>query len=281
MSQLNERIGVCSWSLHPANAVELVDHVAACGIDRVQLALNPLIGQPETWSDVGERCAAAGIVLRSGMIGCADEDYSSLESIRQTGGLVPDATWQRNQQIFRDTLTAARRLNIDCISTHAGFIPQERHDPASFGRIVERLRWAAELFAAEGATLLLETGQETAEALSAFLDAVDRPNVGVNFDPANMVLYDKGDPVASLERLMPRVGQVHVKDAVRTTKPGAWGAETPTGEGDVDFPALLAVLEDADFAGDLVIEREGGDERVANVRDAKQRIEQWLAAKAR
>jgi L-ribulose-5-phosphate 3-epimerase len=101
---------------------------------------------------------------------------------------------------------------------HAGFLPHEETDPA-FGKLLGRIRAVADLFAAQGIELGLETGQETAETLRLFLQKLDRPNVGVNFDPANMILYDKGDPIQALQLLRPWLKQCHIKDANRTECP--------------------------------------------------------------
>ncbi len=128
-------------------------------------------------------------------------------------------------------------------------------------------------------TLLFETGQETADTLEQFIKALVKQgaaNVGVNFDPANMILYDMGDPIVSLRKLMPRVRQVHIKDAVRTTTPGTWGKEVPIGEGQVDWKAFMQVLAEADYRGNLVVEREAGQERAADVRKAIERLSKLM-----
>ena len=261
------QLAVCSWSLAPPDPRQLVEAVRSCGLSRVQLALNPIFQQPHAWTHVAETLRDAGITLVSGMFGCVGEDYSTLDTIRATGGLVPDRTWEGNRTIARSALDAATDLGIDTISSHAGFIPAHPSDP-TFEKLLARVQAVADLFAERGVTFLLETGQETAAALNAFLDAVDRPNVGINFDPANMVLYDKGDPIDSLRTLLPRVRQVHLKDARRTATPGTWGAEARLGEGDVDWPALFAVLHDGDWLGPLVVEREAGATRIEDVRHA-------------
>jgi L-ribulose-5-phosphate 3-epimerase len=92
----------------------------------------------------------------------------------------------------------------------------------------------------------------------------------VNFDPANMILYDKGNPIEALRLLGPWVCQVHIKDARRTKVPGTWGEEVVLGTGEVDWPAFFAALREAKFAGDCVIEREAGSQRVADIRTAKE-----------
>ena len=64
-----------------------------------------------------------------------------------------------------------------------------------------------------GITLAFETGQETAELLRTTLDELQSPNIKINFDPANMLLYDMGDPIRAVELLGPSIRSVHVKDA--------------------------------------------------------------------
>jgi len=125
----------------------------------------------------------------------------------------------------------------------------------------------------QGSSIALETGQETAAAMAAFLKRVGRRNVGVNFDPANMILYDQGDPVEAVKALGPWIRQCHVKDAVRTRTPGTWGEEVPVGTGQVNWKAFFAALDAARFTGNLAIEREAGTQRVADIRSAKQFVE--------
>ena len=122
-----------------------------------------------------------------------------------------------------------------------------------------------------------ETGQETAETLAAFLRQLNAPRVGVNFDPANMILYDKGDPIAALRTLGPWLKQCHIKDARRTRVPGTWGEEVAVGTGEVDWPAFVAQLTALGFTGDLCIEREAGEQRIEDIRAARLHLERLSA----
>ena len=122
----------------------------------------------------------------------------------------------------------------------------------------------------------LETGQETADTLFHLLESVERDNLGVNFDPANMILYAKGDPVAGLKALLPYLKQIHIKDATLTAEPGTWGSEVVVGTGEVDWPAFLEVLDAASYNSALVIEREAGEDRIADILAAKQHLESIL-----
>jgi sugar phosphate isomerase/epimerase len=96
--------------------------------------------------------------------------------------------------------------------------------------------------------------------LLGFIAEVDRNNLGINFDPANMVLYGSGEPVDALKVLQPLVLSVHCKDGKGPRRAGELGTETPLGQGDVDWQRFFAQLESAGYAAPLAIEREEQDE---------------------
>lgn len=271
-NNLAARLAVCSWSLQPSTPEDLLEKLSATGIRRVQLALDPLRDSPAVWGKTDRLFRDAGYQIVSGMMGCVGEDYSTLESIRITGGIAPDSTWEQNLHNAKATAVLAVKLGLKAVGMHAGFVPHDESDPA-FGKMVLRLRAVADAYAAQGVTLLLETGQETAPALLRFLQLLDRRNLGVNFDPANMILYDKGDPIEAVRALAAWVRQVHVKDANRTTVPGTWGEEVPVGEGQVRWGAFFEALRQGGFQGDLVIEREAGTNRAGDIRHAREVVE--------
>lgn len=271
------RLGVCSWSLEPASAEDLLDKLAGTGLDRLQIALDPLRENPGgKWAGFAELSARRGVTSVSGMMGMIGEDYTTLESIRRTGGVVPDATWPGNWANIQANADLAGKLGLKLVTFHAGFLPHEEGDPA-FAKLQSRIRQIADLFASRGMALGLETGQETADTMAAFLRALDRPNVGVNFDPANLILYAKDEPVAALRKLVSWVRQCHVKDAVRTKVPGTWGEEVPVGAGEVDWKGLLGVLAEGGFTGALCIEREAGRDRVGDIKKAREYVEKLSA----
>jgi sugar phosphate isomerase/epimerase len=158
------------------------------------------------------------------------------------------------------------------VTFHAGFLPHDESDP-DFVKMLARIRTIADLFASKGLDLAFETGQETADTLRAFLQRLARPNVGVNFDPANMILYDKGDPIHALKVLSPWLKQCHIKDANQTKVPGTWGEEVTVGTGQVDWMAFFRVLTGNQFKGWLSIEREAGNQRSADILAARNLVE--------
>jgi len=272
-NSLTDRIAVCSWSLQPASPQDLIAKLQAAGIRRVQLALDPLRESPGVWGKTAALFRQNGLTIVSGMFGCVGEDYSTLQTIRVTGGIAPDATWEHNWANIRATAALAQQLGLKLVTFHAGFLPHDETDPG-FAKMLRRLAETADAFQAAKIALGLETGQETAPALAQLLQKLNRPNVGVNFDPANMILYDKGDPIAALQTLGPWLRQVHIKDARRTKVPGTWGEEVVVGTGEVKWPAFFATLRKLNFTGDFVIEREAGNQRVADVRAASEVIGQ-------
>ncbi len=265
---LEKRLAVCSWSLQPSSPHDLVTKLRETGMRRVQLALDPLREKPAVWAGTAEILHTADISLVSGMFGCIGEDYSTLSSIRATGGIAPDITWEQNLKNIQATVRLAAELDLKLVTFHAGFLPDDESD-SNFSKILGRLSALAEIFAREKIGLALETGQESAHSLIALLEKLNHPNLGVNFDPANMILYGKGDPIESLRRLGPWIRQVHIKDAKHTQIPGTWGEEVIVGMGDVDWRNFFATLKMINFTGDLVIEREAGTHRVADIGTAK------------
>ncbi len=269
------RIGVCSWSLLAERPDELAERVRACGIGAVQLALDPL--RDGRWDErqtmrVLER---AGIGVLSGMMGMAGEDYSTLESIRWSGGVLPAEHWPSNLQAARDNALVASRLGIGLVTFHAGFLPHEPDDPLR-RTMLDRIRLVARAFGDRDIAVALETGQEDAATLESVLDELAGDGVGVNFDPANMLLYGSGDPIAALRRLGRFVRQAHIKDATPTRVPGTWGEEVAVGMGRVDWEQLFGVLDEVAPGVDVVIEREAGDRRVEDVRAALAMVKRFV-----
>lgn len=272
-----QSLAVCSWSLQPKSADDLVAKLKEAGIKRVQLYLNPLFeagdgrhseGARDAWAGAAQKLALAGIEIVSGMMTTKGENYSSHETIRATGGINPDWNWDDNVATAHQAAAVAAALGLKRVSFHAGFIPHDMENPR-FSLLVERSREIAGFFKEKGIDLLLETGQEDAASLTHYLNAVGMANLGVNFDPANMLLYGMGEPVAALEKLMPYTRQIHIKDAHASPGENIWGTEEVVGTGSVDWKKFFAVVKKSGYAGDLVIEREAGTSRVADIKKAK------------
>jgi len=273
IANLNERLAVCTWSLQPKGVDDVIAGMREIGLTRVQLALEPLLDGGDGWRNTFERLRDAGLSVASGMMACVGEDYTTIESIHRTGGVVPDVTWKDTWTNFRKIAPIASSHGIRLVTLHAGFIPDDE-DSFLFAKLVKRIAQITGLFAEYGIRTGLETGQERASTLLRFLQTLSEFDVGVNFDPANMLLYGSGDPIDALRSLLPFVKQVHVKDATRSPQPGVWGNEVPVGTGEVDWQQFFDVLNGGKFSGYLVIEREAGDNRAGDIRTAKEFLAQ-------
>jgi len=137
------------------------------------------------------------------------------------------------------------------------------------------MRHLADAAAEKQITLLMETGQESSQELREFLQELNHPFVGVNFDPANMILYNKDEPAEAVRVLAPWIRHIHIKDAIRTKQPGTWGMEVPWGEGQVGGDSFLKALQEIDYQGTLAIEREAGDDRFGDIRLGVERLSRF------
>ena len=271
-------IGVCSWSLQVESIPELAGFLDRLGVNVVQIAC----GDPHhaSWDEgdaMPAAALAAGFQMSGTMLGFPGEDYTTPRHIERTGGFGDPATRPERLDRFRWALARTRELGLADIMLHAGFLPEV----ADAGRtaFLDTLTEVARLAAAEGVTVAFETGQESVALLRRTLDDLQCPNLKVNFDPANMLLYDKDDPLEALDLLAPDIRSVHLKDALRPTAKGDWGAEVPLGRGATDTRAFVKKLVRLGYRGPLCIEREVGTqaERFADIEHGVRFLRECLA----
>ena len=227
------------------------------GIPTVQLhAPQKSTRTPEQAGKFLARLKEMGITITVVFGGFEGESYADIPTTAKTVGLVPRETRAARTRELKEMADFAKLLAVDTVGLHVGFIPHDASDPG-FGEIVDVVRSVCDHCKANGQRLHLETGQETAEGLLRFITDVDRDNLFVNFDPANMILYGSGEPIETLGKVGAHVRSVHCKDAKWAAKPGEeWGAEVPLGEGDVGMENFLRKLRELGYDGPLTIERE-------------------------
>ena len=197
-----------------------------------------------------------GITITVVFAGFEGESYADIPTSQRTIGLVPEKTRSARTREMREIADFARLLGVDAVALHLGFVPHEPGSPLYDG-VVSVTRDVCDYCKANRQRLHLETGQETAEVLLQVLADVDRDNLFVNFDPANMILYGSGNPIEALKKVGSYVRSVHCKDGKWAAKPGEeWGSEVPLGEGDVGMETYLRTLVEIDYQGPLTIERE-------------------------
>ena len=195
------------------------------------------------------------------------EKYSTL-------GLVPKQYRAKRLEDLRRGGEFAYKLGVKNIITHTGFIPDDPDAEARKG-VVEALKTLCTELNARGQSFSFETGEELPLTLSMMITEIRLPNVGVNFDPANLISGGRGNPCDAMELLGCKVFGMHAKDAVPAKFGETGGKQVPIGEGKVDFEKLFCQLKEIGYTGDIVIEHEmkGREDRDGDILASKAYLE--------
>ena len=190
----------------------------------------------------------------------------------------------RNPELIEKSkriLDLAKDLDCGIVTTHIGVVPADPNHPR-YKIMQDACGELAEYADSLNAHFAIETGPETSEVLKGFLDTLGSRGVSVNLDPANLVMVTGDDPVQAVYRLRDYIVHTHAKDGIKlldrdpeiiygirnieeVISEGEAFREVPLGQGNVPFPAYLAALEKIDYRGYLTIEREVGEDPVADI----------------
>jgi sugar phosphate isomerase/epimerase len=218
---------------------------------------------PQAAAQFLENCRASGVTVTAVFGGFEGESYADIPTTVRTVGLVPRETRAARLAEMTEISDFAKLLGCDTVALHIGFVPPDRKG-ADFRDLINCTRDLLDHVAGNAQRLHLETGQESADHLLEFIHDVERDNLFINFDPANMILYGSGEPIEALRKVGAYVRSVHCKDA-KWAPPGergkSWGTEVPLGEGDVGMEAYLRTLKELGYTGPLTIEREIAHDR--------------------
>jgi len=272
-------IGVMFWAKE--SPLETLRSVKALGVQCGQLGVPGeyvIGGNTQDWLEALriERFAVATVVCSY-----AGESYADFPTVMRTVGFVPPST--RNERIARTKYVAdfASQLSVESVACHVGFVPEDRNT-ALYREMVDVVRQICDHCAGLHQSFAMETGQEPPAVLLRFLMDVGRPNLKINFDPANLILYGTGDPLEALDVLAPHIISVHCKDGdyPPTDQPNALGTEQPLGQGSVNIPAFVEKLKQIGYRGILSVEREELDavKREADIRAAVKLLKELRAA---
>jgi sugar phosphate isomerase/epimerase len=258
---------ICSLD---GGARQAFEKASSLGLEGVQLAC----WNPQLYTDqaVEQTLAAAdefNIEINTVWAGAPGDMVWNFTEGPLTIGIVP----RENRDVRVAGLIAgadfAKRIGVKSITTHVGFIPEDPNRDL-YGETVENLKRVAGHCGELGLDFWFETGQETPTTLLRTIEDIGLDNLGINLDPANLVMYGKANPVDALDVFGKYVRGIHAKDGIYPTTGRTLGKEVALGEGKVDFPTLIGRLKtEFGFAGHLTIEREiSGDQQTADIRRA-------------
>jgi len=190
-----------------------------------------------------------------------------------TIGLVPLKTRKMRLKALKKASNFTRWVGVESITTHVGFIPENPRNPIYIS-LIDALKNVAKFCAENGQSFWFETGQETPVTLLRTIEDVGAENLGINLDPANLLMYGKANPVDALDIFGRYVRGVHAKDGEYPTNGRELGKEKPLGEGRVNFPLLISKLKALGYKGALTIEREiSGPQQIEDIKKAKKFLE--------
>lgn len=236
----------------------------------------PGIWAPELARRVREEAASGGIRVSAFWAGWEGPAVWDFVSGPTTLGIVPPEYRAARVASLKKAGLFARELGVPAIITHLGFIPENAADPR-FAEVVSAVREIALELERLGLQFWFETGQETPVTMLRLIRSVGTSNLGVNLDPANLILYGKGNPIDALDLLGPYVRNVHAKDGMYPTDPLCLGREVKVGTGRVRYPEFLRRLGEVGFRGELIIEREiSGAEQDRDIRETVSYLEGLL-----
>ena len=227
------------------------------GLDSLQIA-----GVYEDWLAPGEAALQAsdaffalfrkyGITVPTMFMSYPNQDW---KHPREGIGLVPEKTRAERMILSCRQMNWAKRYGIRYITCHAGFVPEERNE--FYEHFIADLKLLVRFAASNGQEFLFETGTENVAGLKQTIEDIGEPNVGINFDPANLLIYGTDDPAVLADQLADRIRVVHCKDADPAEAGAPRGKETVLGKGSTRFAELLKKLLSDGFRGPLIIERE-------------------------
>jgi len=254
-------------------------HVAEFGLKCCQLcSWDPTIWTDELALRVKAESEATGVRATSFWAGWSGPRVWDFVQGPTTLGLVPAEFRAMRVAEQKKGADFAHALGLPAIITHLGFIPENAADP-EFEAVVRAVREVAEHCATLGLEYWFETGQETPVTMRRLIEQVGTGNLGLNLDPANLILYGRANPVDALDVFGEYVRNIHAKDGLYPTDPMKLGKEVKVGTGRVRFPDFVRRLAEVGFTGEFIIEREiSGDQQKKDIAETVEYLKTLLAS---
>jgi sugar phosphate isomerase/epimerase len=253
-------------------------------LESLGLPLRPALGHAQRLGVAGVQVDAAGDLSPNSLSQTGRREFLHLlrsHNLELTALGCPlrrglDTTQDQQPRIehVRKVMSLSFDLGARIAIVQAGKIPEDAADPRLpvLGQSLEALGQHGDR---TGTQLALETGLESGATLAQFLGRFDTGGLGVNLDPANLLMHGF-DVLASVRDLRGRIVHAHAKDA-RASSASRAAQEVPVGRGDIEWMEFLSVLEEVEYRGWLVVEQETGENRVADVSKSIQFLRRFVA----
>jgi len=259
----NNKVGTMTSLSLDRNPFETV---SAFGLDSCQLcSWNPRLWAAADPAALRRQADAAGVEVAACWVGYPGPAVWDFIKGPVTLGLVPPEFRRMRIDALKVGADFAAAFGAPAIITHCGFIP-DACGSAAYRETLVAIYEIAAYCADKKIGFWFETGQETPITLLRVIEDLDIPGVGINLDPANLILYGMGNPVDSLDVFGKYVRCLHAKDGIYPTNGRQLGHEVKVGDGKVNFPVLARKLAELGFDGAYIIEREiSGDQQKKDI----------------
>jgi len=271
------KLGVLVNLNQQSDIAQKIKEVHEMGFSSCQISCWDPACYTDAYADkIKEALTAYGVTVSTFWAGWTGKGVWNFYDGPATLGIVPEyARFQRILELKAGS-DFAKKLGVDQLATHAGFLPENPCD-GSYRGVICALREVAAYCKENGQYFLFETGQETPVTLRRVIEDIGLDNLAINLDPANLILYGKANPVDALDTIGEFVRDVHGKDGCYPTGGHDLGCEMPLGEGKVNFPALVAKLKAIGYDRTITIEREiSGDQQKKDIIAAKAILESLI-----
>lgn len=256
---------------------EKFKHIHELGFTSCQITCwNHSILTDELADKINSLCKKYEITISTVWVGWSGPTIWNFTEGPVTLGIVPvEYRYARMVELMHGS-DFAKKLGVNQIATHFGFLPECPTD-AQYAPILSAIKAVARHCKANGQYLLFETGQETPVTILRFIEDSGCDNLGINLDPANLIMYGKANPVDALTVFGKYVRDIHAKDGNYPTNGRNLGPEMALGKGSVNFPAFIRKLREIGYDGPITIEREiEGDEQTRDIVMAKKMLEDLI-----
>ncbi len=255
--------------LDPANLENKFIQMKELGMESFQLSSwNAKVRTEETAELVVNLCKKYNVEISCLWCGWTPTCFWNFYEGQETLGLVPVAYRQHRLEELMQGVQWAEKIGTKDLTTHVGYMPENPYDP-NYAGVITALKILCSSLKARGLYFNFETGQETPVTLLRAIEDIGTGNVGLNLDPANLILYGKANPCDAMDVVGDFVRGIHVKDGLYPTNGRQLGAETRVGDGKVNFPRLIELLNQHKYKGHFTIEREiSGDQQIADIKHA-------------
>ncbi len=265
-----KKLGACViWRDNTLDFEEKFAELKEIGLDCCQITVwDPTLYTDENAKKINDASAKVGFevtCLWTGWTGPCEWNFTAGPD---TIGLVPRAYRAHRLKELIEGSLFAEKIGVKDIATHVGFIPENPSD-TNYKELVAAIRWLCKDLGKRGQNFLFETGQETPVTMLRTIEDLGVDNAFINFDTANIMLYGKGNPTDSVRIFGKYVRNTHIKDGFYPTDGKELGAQVRIGEGIVDFGSIFRALEDYNYPGPYIIEREiSGPQQKIDIMDA-------------